>query len=104
MRWLLVLSLCGCDLLFPEFAGSAPDLAAASTDGMSGVPEIQGGLCALADLRDLRSCWQAVSGGMHVSVVKTRRQPGSKRFRKFGPRTWERHTRATPAADDSVSR
>lgn len=84
MRWLLVLSLCGCDLLFPEFAGSAQDLSTASTDGMtSGSPEIQGQLCALADLRNLASCSQAVPAGMHVSVEETRDQAPVDMFGKF---------------------
>src|SRR5262245_19466026 len=72
MRALLLVFLCaGCDMLFPEFAGKPPMMDAASGDA-DGTPQIQGVLCSLGDVRDIRSCASGVPGGMHVTVEETR--------------------------------
>jgi hypothetical protein len=66
----------GCDTLFPEFAGSPPpDLSATdagSTDAGSTTPHLAGSICALADVRDYRSCGVGPGAGFRVTVEETR--------------------------------
>ncbi len=66
--------LSGCDKLFPELYGQMPpDMAMpdAAGDGAVTTPHIAGQICALADLRDYRSC--GVRGGVfRVTVEETR--------------------------------
>jgi hypothetical protein len=66
------LALGGCDLLFPEFAGTPPDLATgdAATDAASSLPHLAGQVCVLADVRDYRTCTTG-SGTFRISVEET---------------------------------
>jgi hypothetical protein len=68
-RLALALILCGCDLLFPEFAGSKPNPS--GSDGGS-APHIGGVLCALGDLRDYRTCGGITGSQLRVTVEETR--------------------------------
>src|SRR5581483_8060682 len=71
-----LLALGGCDLLFPEFSGGHVDASiddgGALPDGGTAGPHVAGAICALADLRDLRSCMTGHGGGFRVSVEETR--------------------------------
>jgi hypothetical protein len=80
MRWLLcasvVVGLGGCDILFPELSGSAPDAAVVGDggveDGGSTSPQLAGVVCILADVRDYRSCATGSTGALRISVEETR--------------------------------
>lgn len=82
MRWLfwagVVLGLGGCDILFPELNGSAPDAAVVGDggvdDGGSTSPQVAGVVCVLADVRDYRTCASASTGALRISVEETRQQ------------------------------
>ncbi|HZS38775.1 MAG TPA: hypothetical protein VFF06_18210 [Polyangia bacterium] len=71
-----LLALGGCDLLFPEFSGGHVDASiddgGALPDGGTAGPHVAGSICALADLRDFRSCMTGHGGGFRVSVEETR--------------------------------
>jgi hypothetical protein len=73
-RLALVLILCGCDLLFPEFAGSKPNPTSSSDGGSDGGggPHIGGVLCSLGDLRDYRTCGGITGSQLRVTVEETR--------------------------------
>src|SRR5688572_11896265 len=72
----LVLGAAGCGLLFPQ--PPTPDLAppgdGGSVDG-GGPARIEGQVCTLATLGDLRSCTPAGAGRvLRISVEETREQ------------------------------
>jgi hypothetical protein len=90
--WLLVLLLPGCDVLFPEFAGTPPaDLSGADLPGVDGgAMMVTGTVCALAEVGDPLRCSTLRGDGLIVSVEETREQAqvaadGS--FRVTMPRT-----------------
>jgi hypothetical protein len=82
MQWMLaalvVVSLSGCDTLFPEFAGKPVDAAVAGDGGVGdgGDPtlRLQGVVCILSDLRDYRSCAAGSPGALRITVEETRQQ------------------------------
>src|SRR5436190_524598 len=72
----LVLLLSGCDVLFPEFAGTPPaDLAGGDLAGLeAGVSStvMSGTVCALADVGSPFRCATLRGDGLLVSVEETR--------------------------------
>jgi hypothetical protein len=70
-----VLTLVGCDTLFPEFA-KKPDPSAADggADGAPAGTSISGGLCTPADLRDYRTCTAALAPSFRITIEETRDQ------------------------------
>src|SRR4051812_12430453 len=64
----------GCDTLFPELSGKAPQDAAASDAGDGGdtSPRLVGAVCLLKDVRDWRSCAPGATGLLRITVEETR--------------------------------
>jgi hypothetical protein len=73
----IVTLLAGCDVLFPEFAGSNADASIADGGGVpdGGAvtgPHVAGVICAIADVRDFHSCAAGHGAGFRVTVEETR--------------------------------
>jgi hypothetical protein len=67
----LALFLAGCDVLFPEFSHPPPATDAGAGDA-GGAPHISGRVCALADLRDFRTCASGPGASFRVADEETR--------------------------------
>jgi hypothetical protein len=82
MQWILaslvIVSLSGCDTLFPEFAGKPVDAAMPSDggagDGGDPTLRLQGVVCIVSDLRDYRTCAAGSPGILRITVEETRQQ------------------------------
>jgi hypothetical protein len=74
MRWLPVFFLAtGCQALFPELYPTVD--AATDSDGGTAVdlggPHVSGSVCAIADVRDWKSCATLAAQGLKVEVEET---------------------------------
>jgi hypothetical protein len=102
----LVFTLSGCDLLFPEFSGTPPDLAGidAAADGAvtGGVPRVAGRVCALADVRDYRTCGGTGATVFRITIEETRDVTMTDNTGAFSLPTARPLTVATVAAVDPV--
>lgn len=74
---LALLTLAGCDVLFPEFAGHkqdagmSPDGASADPDGGAVSAQLTGQICLLGDVRDYRTCSAAHAGNVQITIEET---------------------------------